>query len=187
MEKELDDKQKEFAVLVARGVPPEYAGQTLEWSKYQIETYSKLPKMQKEIKRWQEVFGVEQTEKYVKLWDEVATEAFLSMLRKIREDKVPEERLMKIINQQIGSITGLPTDPDAPTTERVTERITEKVKREYNPSQLTSVFDHPDYQEQQQQTTKEEASKTHEITQTKTQKENKKTNEPENSQTNNQS
>jgi len=145
-EKELTEEQKEFAIMVARGIPPEIAGAEKGWTPYKIQTYHLLPNMKKEIEKWQDIFGVEQKAKYAKLGDQIVTEAMLSLIRRLKEDKLTEPSTIKLASWAMKQGLGITTD--SPQEESIRE-TTRELKRTYRPSELKSAFDHPDFQDEQ--------------------------------------
>ena len=147
VEKELTEEQKKFAIMVSRGLHPDFAGGELGWTPYMVKTYADLPKMKTEIQKWQDIFGVEQKEKYCKMGDMVVTEALHSLIRRLREDKLTEANTMKLaqwaMQQGLGmNMEGTPM----PAMEQI-EKTTTKLRRTYQPSELKSAFDHPDFQD----------------------------------------
>lgn len=140
-EKELTPEQKDFAVMVARGMPPEMAGETLKWTKYQVGRYGELPAVKREVEKWKGIFGQEDSLKWVALYHEALTEMFMDLTRRAREGKLSEASLNKYITGKLGQIFGIPEE----TTERVTE-TTEKKVRSITPSKWKSAYDMPEFQ-----------------------------------------
>jgi len=118
-EKELDSKQKEFAILIARGVPEDAAGRHCSFSDYQVKRYLNLQLIKNEVRYWMDIFGKEDSEKFIALYNKITETAFLELIKRIEgktDGVISEENLMAIFNGKVISM-GL-SDP----------AITEKTK-----------------------------------------------------------
>ena len=143
-EKELTPEQKDFAVMVARGMPPEMAGETLKWTQYQVRRYSELPAVKREVEKWNGIFGTEDSLKYVTMYNEALTSMFLDLKKRADEGKLSESTLNKYIMGKLNQILGLPEETTE--TSKVTETMQEKKIRSIAPSKWKSAFDMPEFQ-----------------------------------------
>jgi len=123
-ERELDENQKKFAVMVGRGVPIEVAQKYCGFSDYQRKTYLDLPKVQAEIRRWKEVFGEEDAERIKQMNDMVEKTAFAELVRRIEAGSISESNLMKLIERALQRVSLTEQSPVMEST-----KITEKIKR----------------------------------------------------------
>src|SRR3990167_8807276 len=131
-EKELNDEQKQLAEMLGRGIDKESIKGFLNLSDYKIERYLQLPKLKEKKKRWEKVFSKKDVEKWSSLYDEVITEAFSTLRKRIREDKITENNLISFIRTKLAAI-GLLASQQEDTT-----RLTEKRTRTFEaPKQLT--------------------------------------------------
>jgi len=129
-DKEITNEQKEFAILIARGVPEDTAGKHCEFSDYQTKRYLNLQSIKDEIVKWQNIFGKEDIEKFITLYNKVNEEVFLELIKRIRgksEGALSEVNLMKIFQGKLMSM-GLSTQEIIEKTKLIQRSTTKETK-----------------------------------------------------------
>lgn len=125
-DRELTDEQKKFAMLLARNVPYDIAQEKCSFSDYQRRSYLQLPKMQEEIKKWQEVFAKDETERLISLWNKVTEESLILLLDRVKTGKVTNQELFKNIINKSPILSGSMTPEDDTPLKRAM-KITRKL------------------------------------------------------------
>lgn len=121
LEKELDLKEKDFALLTARGIPDNIIKDKLKLTRYLLKEYKEDPRIILEVKRLtEEVFSGEDIEKWVAMQKELDMDCWQGMKKLIEEGKATWNQMEKM--WMAGQIArGL-----MPHEEKITESITEK-------------------------------------------------------------
>ena len=167
-ERELTLEQKQFAYLLASGVPPEIAGQRFGWSHYLIKTNSdpeQRPLIAKEVESWKGVIALKDGNRFVVMYDDLITEIIMSMQRLARENKLNQDIMHKMLTGKMDILSGLPRGEVTSTTimEKVTEATSRKIATPGDQTKrIRNVFDHPDFKREQEEYLEEKITKTRE-------------------------
>jgi hypothetical protein len=126
-EKELEGKEKDFAIMKARGIPDNIIKDSLQLTRYLFKTYSEDERVKKEIVRLQiDIFRVDDREMWINMYTEILKESWQGMLRRIRDDKARFSQMEKIFLTGMMAM-GVIENPAKEDIESITE--TKKIKR----------------------------------------------------------
>jgi len=101
-------EMKQLAELMGRGMPAKDAGEHLGLSRYQIKTYSEDRRVLELSSLWRTVLEKDELARWVMLYDDVVLKAFKALERKIENDEVLPELLIKLVEKKLVVVGGLP-------------------------------------------------------------------------------
>jgi len=136
-ERNLDENQKKFAVMIGRGVPIEVAQKSCGFTDYQRRKYldpEEWPQIQTEIKRWVDVFGQEDAERIKSLNDKLIDAVYADMIKQAENGKLSESVKMKLIERELQRVALIDGSPTMEST-----KITEKIKKTITGRQLEQI------------------------------------------------
>lgn len=131
-QKGLSPEMKQFAIFVARGIPHKEAAAYTGISEYQMKSFLDLAEVQKEIAIYSEILGLTDVNKWIALDNRLREEAFLELLKRVREGKISEKELIRLVREKvIASNLYLPDTEESATlikTKKITSSATPATK-----------------------------------------------------------
>ena len=131
-EKELEGKEKDFAIMKARSIPDNVIKEALGLTRYLFKTYNEDERVLVEIERLQrDIFRVDDREMWINMYTEILRECWQGMLRRIRNDKARFSQMEKLFltGMMAMGVIENPTKEDI-EVETETKRITRGNKGE---------------------------------------------------------